>query len=316
MNKRWKKFNALGSEVIIVADLRDDQTHLLDQAEQAVFEFEQRFSRFIKESELSRFNDFAGGEIKISQTMAELLAGATEAGRLTGGIFDPTIIGSLEAVGYDRKFDEISKAADSRPAIDTGKVRENFLQRQQFPQLKINGDLAIKPAGLRIDFGGLGKGYIVDYLSNGLFVGIADCWISAGGDLAVKGSDQDAIGWKIGVQDPNSPEKEIFSVWTKGGNCGIATSGIHKRKGGQGQTVWHHLIDPRTGLPVANNILAVTVISADAKRADIFAKTVLILGETAGLEFIERQAGSAAIIFFKDGGMVFSKEALNYIKRE
>lgn len=316
MNKRWKKFNALGSEVIVVADLRDDQTHLLDQAEQTVFEFEQRFSRFFKESELSRFNDFAGGDIKISQTMAELLVIAKEVNELTGGIFDPTIIGSLEAIGYNRRFDELYQTTVLRPSGNSEEIREEFFRRTKLDQLKITGDTAIKPAGLRLDFGGLGKGYIVDYLSNGLFAGIADCWISAGGDLAVKGSDQDAVGWKIGVQDPNSPEKEIFSVWTKGGNCGIATSGIHKRKGGQGQAAWHHLIDPRTGLPVANNILAVTVISTDAKRADIFAKTVLILGETAGLEFIERQSGSAAIIFFKDGGMVFSKQALNYIKRE
>jgi thiamine biosynthesis lipoprotein len=222
----------------------------------------------------------------------------------------------LETVGYDRKFDEIIKEPVSQKTVDVGKIQENFLHRPRLRQLKIKGGEAFKPEGLRLDFGGLGKGYIVDFLMNGLFAEIAECWISAGGDLTVKGSDQDTVGWKIGVQDPNTPEREIFSVWTKGGNCGIATSGIHKRKGGQSQAAWHHLIDPRTGLPVENNILAVTLIAPDAKKADVFAKTVLVLGEAQGLEFIERQKESAAIIFFKDGGMAFSKRALNYIKRE
>jgi thiamine biosynthesis lipoprotein len=316
MNKQWKKFNALGSEIIIVANLREDQASLLDQAERIVIDFEKRFSRFVAESELSRFNDFAGGEIELSETMRQLLVAAKDFNLLTGGIFDPTIIGGLEAIGYNRRFDELNQAAVLRPSANSAQIRQQFFHRPRLDQLSISGNKTIKPAGFRLDLGGIGKGYIVDFLSHGLFGGIVDCWISAGGDLAVKGSDQNMTGWKIGVQDPHTPEREIFSVWTKGNDCGIATSGIHKRRGGQGDTLWHHLIDPRTGIPVVNNILAVTVISPSAEQADVFAKTVLILGESKGLEFIERQDGSAAIIFFNDGGMTFSKQALNYIKRE
>ena len=114
------------------------------------------------------------------------------------------------------------------------------------------------------------------------------------------------------MQNPNNPGTELFSIHTLGETLGIATSGIFKRQGVKGQVAWHHLIDPRTGLPVDNNILAVTAIAPDATRADVFAKTVLILGESAGLKFIERQPGSACIIFLKTKGIRSSERALRY----
>lgn len=310
----WKKFNALGSEIIATAAVGEDRARLLEETEKAVTDFEQRFSRFIEGNELDRLNKSEGEEFAASPMLVDLLKEAKAAYDLTEGVFDPTVIGSLEEVGYDRRFDAPEKFQAESGQPDLEGITRKFLSRQPFSKLEIRGSRILKPPGLRLDFGGLGKGYIVDWLSDNLFSSVADFWISAGGDLAVKGDADAGEGWKIGVQDPSQPEREKFWIRTKGLACGIATSGVFKRKGRRGDFVWHHLIDPRNGLPAENEILAVTVVSGNAKRADVFAKTVLILGQRQGMDFIEKQADSAAIAFTKDGRLLLSKRSLDFFQ--
>lgn len=315
MNTIWRKFSALGTEVVITAVLPAEQAYLLEEAERVVHDFEQRYSRFVVGNELYQLNGYAGQNFEASDMLVDILNEANNAYDLTKGVFDPTIIGSLEKVGYDQRFDDLSVMGETgEEHLDLDKIKEEFMLRPKFQQLIVQGNRLSKPEGLRLDFGGLGKGYIVDFLSSKLFVGIRDFWISAGGDLAVKGSEAGGTGWLIGVQNPHQPDKEIFSVRTKGQLCGIATSGVFKRKGRHGGHEWHHLIDPRNGLPAVNDVLAVTAIASNAKRADVFAKTVLILGEQAGLDFIDSQDDSAAVVFLKNGRVIFSKQALQFIK--
>ncbi len=307
----WKKFNALGTEIVISASLEPGREDVLDAAEKEISDFERKFSRFLVGNELYKLNSAPGGEFEASPALADLLREAKKLNAETGGLFDPTIISSLEDVGYDRSFSE--GAADESPMpIDLARISQRFAERSKMSELAIDGNVISKPAGFRVDLGGLGKGYIVDQLANGLFADVEDFWISAGGDLVIKGNAEGGKGWKVGVQNPNKPDKEIFSVVTKGEKVGIATSGIFKRRGERGGVQWHHLIDPRTGLPADNNIQAVTAISSSAARADVFAKTVLILGEEEGLRFIDSFQDSACIIFFKDRGLKFSERAFNY----
>lgn len=313
MEVLWKKFNALGTEIIISAYLNPDQKNILEEAEKIILNFNNRFSRFLNDNELYKFNNFSGEEFKASDMMADLLRESKKLYLETSGAFDPTVIGSLEAVGYDKSFEKIGEGVDGKSGVDVIKIREDFLKRPRMSELIISGNKIIKPKGFRVDFGGMGKGYIVDFLADNLFSGIKNFWISAGGDLVVKGEDQNKKGWIIGVQNPIEPEKEIFSIKTKNGEkLAVATSGVFKRAGKKGDYNWHHIIDPRSGFPVENNILAVTVISSNAKRADVFAKAVLILGEKEGVDFIESQKDSACIIFFKDGGLKMSKDAIKY----
>lgn len=310
----WKKFIALGTEVTIVAALSPEQEkkNLLDEAEKIILDFEEKFSRFLTGNELYRFNNFSEGEFSATEIFIDLLKEAKKANIITKGIFEPAVIGSLEEAGYDRSFTDIGEQAGRR--VNRQKIAENFLKQPRIGDLEILGDKVLKPAGLRLDLGGLGKGYIADFLGDHLLGRVDNLWISAGGDLLVKGGEARCAGWKVGVQDPNRPEREIFSIRTKGEKLGIATSGVFKRKGLSGDFSWHHIIDPRGGLPAENDVLAVTAIAGSAKRADVFAKTILILGERDGLSFIDGQEDSAALIFLKNGQAVFSKKALPYFQ--
>lgn len=302
----FKEFKALGTDIIITADLTAQQENILSAAQQEVLNFEKRFSRFIVDSELSLLNNSRDTEQKISETMSELLTSAKYYYFKTKGVYDPTILGSLEAVGYNQSFDKIIA---SPKEIDFKELSKKFAARIKMDELEIKDGRIIAPLGFKIDLGGIGKGFIVDLLSEKFFSDISNYWISAGGDILSSGNRE------IGVQNPIKPEENIFYIDTRGRKLGIATSGIIKRKGISGNFKWHHLIDPITGLPVINGILSVTVISETATKADILAKTVLIMGEVDGLNFLEQEDDSACVIFLKDKEPIFSNRAKNFIKK-
>lgn len=305
----WKKFNGMGTEIIISAFLDPSQKYIIEKAEKIIIDFEKRFSRFIKDNELYKLNNFQGRKFEPSEMMLDLLKESQIFYFKTDGLFDPTVISSLEAIGYDKNFADTD---GKNKNIDLKKIKDDFFGRVRFENLKIIGDRIFFKKGFRIDFGGIGKGYIVDFLAKNIFQDIRCFWISAGGDLFVKGNDAGKNGWEVGVQDPLEENKKILTIKTNGESFGIATSGIPKRKGVSGDFKWHHIIDPRTALPAENDILTVTVISSTARRADIFAKTVLILGEKEGLKFIEREKDSACGIILRDKSFLFSKRASKY----
>lgn len=312
----WREFKAMGSDIIITASLEAEKQAILIEAEREILNFEKRFSRFISDNELAEFNNSPNIKLTVSSMMAELLRATKHYYLKTKGIFDPTIINNLEAVGYNKSFDKINPEDKNKAAskLDLEKLRVAFLKRPKMSTLQINGQIVERPRGLRIDLGGIGKGYIVDLLSQEKFSTVENYWISAGGDIFVSGSFDKKTGWDIGVQNPYQPAANIFFLNTKGEKLGIATSGIIKRAGQNQGFTWHHIIDPRNGLPVINDILSVTVISSSATRADIFAKTVLILGTKNGLDFIEKETDSACIIFNKDKQTIFSSRARAYLK--
>lgn len=312
----WHEFKALGTEIVITANLNDEQKKLLIEAEKEILDFEKRFSRFIVGNELNGFNTSVEESFEASEALVGILTEAKKYYLKTGGIFDPTIISSLEAIGYKKSFDIISSNLNNSLSadVDLQKINNNFLSRTRLDDLTIVENKIYRPKNLKIDLGGIGKGYIIDQLSKNLFSNIENYWLSAGGDIFVSGHEDDNRDFHIEVQDPNNPEQNIFSINTHGQKLGIATSGIIKRTGKTNDFTWHHLIDPRNGLPVENNILSVTVISSSATRADIFAKTVLILGSAAGLEFIEEENDSAAIIFRKNEEPLFSSRVNLYLK--
>lgn len=314
MQNYCEKFEAMGTEIILNARLKEDEKQIFLEAKKVICDFSDRFSRFLPNNELATLNNAYGQKIQASPMMLELLLAMKKCYRETDGIFDPTVIGVLEETGYDRDFAKIEDDEKLPDEIALKKIRQHHFQRVPLDSLKIVGDILQAPAGFRLDTGGSGKGYIVDYVAKKFFSGVGNYWISAGGDLLARGHRENGMGWEVGVQNPLMPEDDIFTLQTKGEAKAIATSGIIKRKWKRQGVTWHHIIDPRTGLPVDNNILSVTVIASDAMHADVFAKTVLILGEEKGLEFIEKQEHTECIIFFRNAVPKLSRYAYKYIK--
>lgn len=311
----WKKFNALGTEIVLLAQLPQSKSYILDTAEAKIFELENRLSRFKANSELSMFNNFPGGAYEASPLFIDIIKRCQNYYHSTNGLFDPTIIDILEASGYRKNFSEavLDQVNYAQAVSDRETAIAKFQIRTTFDKLSVEGGTIIKPASMHLDFGGIGKGYIADLLASEVFADVESFWISLGGDLLVRGNDKEGAGWKIKVEHPLFPGQTSFTINTLGETLGIATSGTQKRKGINGGLKWHHLINPRTGESMKTEIVSVTVVAPTAEEADVYAKTVLLLGREDGLEFINNRPNLECAIYFKEGQPIFSDGLIKYL---
>jgi thiamine biosynthesis lipoprotein len=289
-----RKFRAMNTDVRIIAvDWR--RTELLADAERIFRDVEARFSRFRDDSELSAFNARTDNCVTISSQMLQLLDLALFFHARTSGVFDPAVLPALEAAGYDRTFERVAR--DGTDADAPQSVQQHATSISQV-QLDRRHGTVTAPAGLRIDFGGIGKGYAVDVASQRLS-STRDFLIDAGGDIFASGNGPGGDGWPIGVADPASGT-DIDVVVLR--DRAIATSTTAARRWKRGNT-WHsHIIDPRTGRSTGSAIVSASVIAGTATEADVYAKCALILGPGEGRRFIEAQRARG--LFVLDDGSV------------
>ena len=254
---------------------------------------EAELSRFRSTSTLSRLNRAAGrGPQVVSPMLWTVLRAALDAAHESGGIYDPTVLHSLEHAGYDRSFDAIEATGDTE--TDSPPVRTfGSWRRIQMDDTARSVDL---PGDLALDLGGIAKGWTVDRVALAL-APLGPVLVDAGGDLRVVGTVQDEP-WPIGVQEPFTPERDRALVRLR---CGaLATSSIGGRRWQRGDLMLHHVIDPRTGTSVDSDLYAVTVHAPDAITADVAAKVVLVLGSGAGTAYLLKR-GLPALLTAIDG---------------
>ena len=292
------KFRAMNTDIEVIIYGEDDSPQTREKLERAggqvsllFSQTEERLSRFRPESELSQLNR-QGFISHASLLLFESVAEAVKMAHLTGGIFDPTILENLEKAGYDRSFELL--AARCYRTISPFPAWPSEGRYQQIELDPASRSIRL-PARVRIDLGGIGKGMTVDRASQLLKqAGFDNYVVSAGGDMYLSGHPlASPEGWTVGVTNPFNPALDITEL--TGQNQAIATSSVIKRRWQQGGQTSHHLIDPRTGKPVVNNLAAVTVIAPTTQLADVLAKTALILGPIEGKTFIKKQPGCSAI---------------------
>ena len=252
-------------------------------------EWEQTLSRFLPESELSQLNQRAGTPVAVSDLLYTVLATALMAAQATEGIYDPALLDQLVQLGYDRTFDGLP-AVRLDPIIP-GEPGGRWRGMKVDPIRR----LVTLPAGIKLDFGGIAKGMAVDAALEKLHEsGIDAAMVNAGGDLAVLRFPPASEQWLIAV-----PGREQF--WTIPLHHGaIATSGIAHRHWWQGNTLRHHLLDPRTGLPAESDLWSVTVVADRCEQAEVVAKVAFILGSRPGADFL-RKHRIAGLLVREDG---------------
>ena len=252
-------------------------------------EWEQTLSRFLPESELSQLNAHAGTAMAVSALLYTVLATALSAAQATQGVYDPALLEQLVQLGYDRTFDDLPAVSfdpiiPGEPGGGWRGIRVNPIYRH-----------VTLPTGIKLDFGGIAKGMAVDAALEQLRLsGISPALVNAGGDLAVLGLPPAAEQWPIAV-----PGRE--RCWTIPLHSGaVATSGIAHRHWWQGQTLRHHLLDPRTGLPAQSDLWSVTVVADRCEQAEVAAKVAFILGSRQGADFLRRHR-IAGLLVREDG---------------
>ncbi len=294
----------MGTEVKVLLRARraDDATEAFDHVDRLFRRCERRLSRFREDSELSALNRSQGREFPASPVLFSSVHAALRAAEESGGVFDPTVIEALERIGYDRSFEHVRPPA--RPLPQTPAAG-------RFRSIRLDPDrlTILLPEGVRIDLGGIGKGWMVDEAQR-VLAPYGNALIDAGGDIGALGDAPGHRGWVIGVENPLQPGQDLARLCLR--NRAVGTSSTLRRRWSDESGTFHHLIDPRSGQPTTSDVVATTVIARRARDADVQAKVALILGSEEGRRYVERHPDSAGVLVRESGEIVRAGEFERY----
>jgi thiamine biosynthesis lipoprotein len=253
-----RAFRAMGTEIELLVEAQDAMD-ALSGAEAEFRRLEAILSRFREDSELSRLN--RAGRLDAGPDLVRVTELALAARDQTAGRFDPTVHDAVVAAGYDRTFESI--ALDGPEAENGPRVVCGGLVRVTRERIELED-------GVRLDFGGIGKGYAAERAAEVLATA-GPCLVNAGGDIAVRDG-----AWPVEVQ---TADGSLTLELTSGA---LATSGRDRRRWRRGGRELHHLIDPATGTPATGDLVRATVVASDAVTAEVWAKALFLAGGEAG----------------------------------
>lgn len=243
---------------------------------------------------LDEVNSAAGTQpTAVNQDMFEVIQKGLYYSALTEGSFDITVgpLVSLWRIGFPEA------RVPSQVEIDTALPLisyENVLL--DVP----NQTVYLKNPGMKIDLGGIAKGYAADEVVKILkAAGVEHAIVDLGGNVYTLGSKVDGSPWKVGVQDPFNPRGAIIG-YIPLQNKSAVTSGIYERFLEVDGKKYHHLLNPETGYPFDNEIVGVTIISDTSMDGDALSTSVFSKGIQAGLDFVNTLDGIDAIFISRD----------------
>ena len=281
------EFEAMASPCQVLLDVEQEQDaqHLAKLAQQEALRIQNKFSRYRKDNIIFQINNANGETVKVDNETAALLDYANQCYELSEGKFDITSGILREAWIFDCS-DRIPEKKDV----------ERLLDRVGWDKVNWQSPFITLPKGMEIDLGGIGKEYAVDRTAMLL---AHECNLSVlvnfGGDLCATGERSNGRGWIVGVEDPehiaHSPAADKSRHSTEEFELirgGIATSGDTRRYLQKDGVRYSHILDPKTGYPVANAPHSVTVVANSCTEAGILATLAMLNGKQAE-SFLDRQ---------------------------
>jgi thiamine biosynthesis lipoprotein len=268
---------------------------LVENVVRWVAEFEARYSRFIPSSLVCRINDAAGQEwVDIDPETERLFALCDEMHFITRGVFDPTALPLVRL--WDWKSNAPTVPAEGAIAAAMQKVGWRRVRRAP-------GRAFLPEAGMALDLGGVGKEYAVDQVVQlAVASGATSVLVDFGHDVRVHGpAPEDKPAWHIGLEDPFQPG----TCWTGLAVCNqaVATSGDYLRCFVQDGRRYGHIIDLRTGKPVANGCCAVSVLAPSCTLAGMLSTTAFVLGPQEGVRLLDATFQAEGCIITESGKM-------------
>lgn len=271
---------------------------------QWVADFEARYSRFLPDSLISRINENAGlGWIETDPETDRIFALCDEAHFLTRGIFEPTALPLIRLWNWKATPPEIPGGA----AIAAALKKVGWRKVQRAP-----GKIFLPEPGMSIDLGGIGKEYAVDRVAHlATQHGLTSVLVDFGQDVFAFGPPPDGRpAWHIGLENPAAPGKCWAGVAAL--NQAVATSGDYLRRFEVNGVRYGHIIDARTGSPVANGCRSVSVIAPTCTLAGIFSTAAFVLGPEDGLKLIDSTPNVSGCIT-TEHGRVSSRRFQNHV---
>jgi len=291
-------------EISAVSDNETWANERIDAGIREIQRIEKLLTTFNEESETSLVNRYAGmAPVTVSRETFDLIERSLRISRVTQGSFDISY-GSIDKRLWN--FDTNMKAL---PDKETAKKMVRLINYRNIILDDENCTVFLKEKGMRIGFGGIGKGYAAERArhvmkSEGVESGI----VNASGDLTTWGLQPNGQPWTIGIADPNY-SNQLFS-YINVTNMAVATSGNYEKFVVINGKKYSHTIDPRTGLPVSG-IKSVTIITLNAEIADAMATPVMVMGLKAGMNLINQMKDIEAIVI-DDNNTVYASDNIRF----
>jgi thiamine biosynthesis lipoprotein len=304
LHKRAMRLMGNIFNISIVSDNENFAAHCIDEAVKEIQRIETLLTTFREDSQTNIINKYAGIKaVRVDREVFELIMRSMRISALTQGAFDLTY-GSI-----DKKLWNFDTNMTSLPDDDTAKKMVRLINYKNIILDEDDCSVMLKNIGMRIGFGGIGKGYAADCAKKVLIdLGIADGIVNASGDLTVWGNQPNGKPWTVGIADPNTKTPFSYLPLT---NMSVATSGNYEKFVTIQGKRYSHTIDPKTGLPVTG-IKSVSIISPFAELSDAMATPVTVMGVRAGLHMINQMKNVACIIIDDDDKIYTSKNISLY----
>jgi FAD:protein FMN transferase len=281
----------------------DDKALAYQQIALAIAEIrriEKLFTTFDENSQTNHINRMAGiSAVKVDREVFELIKRSLRISAVTDGAFDITY-GSI-----DKRLWNFDNSLTSLPDAETAKSLVRLINYRNVLLNEQECTVMLKEKGMRIGFGGIGKGYAADRAKAILVqAGVQNGIVNASGDLITWGRQANQQPWTIGIAHPDNA-RTAFS-WLNISDLAIATSGNYEKYVMINGKKYSHTINPKTGMPVTG-IKSVTIISPYAEIADAMATPVMVMGIQAGLNLIN-QINYLGCIIVNDNNNIYSSK--------
>jgi len=290
-------------EITVVADDEIWAGQMIDAAVSEIQRIEALLTTFNNNSDTNRINVQAGiAPVPVSREVWQLVQRSLRISSLTQGAFDITY-GSVDKRlwNFDKTMKALPDAAVAKKMVRLINYRNVVVNEQE-------GTVFLKEKGMRIGFGGIGKGYAAEKAREMLQqMGVKSGIVNASGDLTAWGLQPDGKPWTVGIAHPDMAGLPFSYLNIS--DMAIATSGNYEKYIVVNGKKYSHTIDPRTGLPVTG-IKSVSIICANAEMADAMATPVTIMGIEAGLFMINQLKGIGCIII-DDNNRIFTSKNIH-----
>jgi thiamine biosynthesis lipoprotein len=303
IHKRAMRLMGNRFEISVVGDDAALADAHIDSAVAEISRIEKLLTTFSDDSQTNQINRNAGIQpVKVDEEVFNLIARSIRISALTQGAFDITY-GSIDKSlwNFDVNMKQLPDAETARRAVRLINYRNIEMDAE-------NTTVYLKEKGMRIGFGGIGKGYAAEMAKQVLKQrGVASGVVNASGDLTAWGVQPNGQKWTVGIANPDLAN-EIFSYMAIT-DMAVATSGNYEKFVVINGKKYSHTINPRTGLPVTG-IKSVTIITTNAEVADAMATPVTIMGINAGLDMINQMANIEAVII-DDNNKLYTSKNIN-----
>lgn len=303
VHRRILKLMGNRFEISVVADDKEWAEEKIDQAIIEIKRIEKLLTTFSDVSQTNEINRNAGIQpVKVDEEVFNLIGRALNISALTQGAFDITY-GSIDKSLWN--FDVNMKQLPDR------KTAQESVRLINYRNVELDSSaqtVFLKEAGMRIGFGGIGKGYAAGCAKTLLKEqGVASGIVNAAGDLITWGTQPEGKPWTIAIADP---DQKVWPFSTLNiSNVAIATSGNYEKYALINGKKYSHTIDPKTGLPVSG-IKSVSIICPSAELADAMATPVMVMGVKVGLDLIN-QLQQIACVIIDDQNQVYTSKNIN-----